>query len=220
MTELTQLARDCLAILEASSSTDEIALPRQAGELPSASRTVAREAEVSDASTGPASAELEAGPHSDPEAESAVAKPFRGDPDGGASVEENSDPPSAISRVPLALVLAACPDICDYARSEIRTPRDLCAAANLLRPLLEVTVDAWNEACRVMGREGAAIVLAVLLQRGVAIKNPGGYLRTLTRRAAAGRFSVWPMLMALNAARQKVPPKVRSLQSSEAARSP
>ena len=101
------------------------------------------------------------------------------------------------------MVLDACPDIIDYARGEIRSYRDLLATATVVRPLLGISPSAWEEAGDVMGEAQAASVVAAILQRGVAIKNPGGYLRNLTRRAAAGQFSVWPMLMALSATRLK-----------------
>jgi replication initiation protein RepC len=35
------------------------------------------------------------------------------------------------------------------------------------------------------------------VQRSAMIKSPGGYLRNLTEKARAGKFSAWPMLMAL-----------------------
>lgn len=105
--------------------------------------------------------------------------------------------------VPLRVVLDACPDIIDYARGEIRSYRELLTAAALVRPLLGISPSAWEEAGQVMGETQASIVVAAILQRGVAIKNPGGYLRNLTRRAAAGEFSIWPMLLALSATRLK-----------------
>lgn len=105
--------------------------------------------------------------------------------------------------VPLRFVLDACPDVIDYARGEIRSYSELLTTATLVRPLLGISPSAWEEAGQVMGEIQASIVVAAILQRGVAIKNPGGYLRNLTRRAAAGEFSVWPMLMSLSAARLK-----------------
>ena len=41
------------------------------------------------------------------------------------------------------------------------------------------------------------LIVAAILQRGVAITSAGGYLRELTRKAEAGEFSLGPMLMAL-----------------------
>lgn len=105
--------------------------------------------------------------------------------------------------VPLRLVLEACPDIADYVRTGIRSHRDLLAAVEIVRPMLGISPSAWEDARTTMGREKASIVVSAILQRGVAIKNPGGYLRNLTGRAAAGQFSIWPMLMALHAARVK-----------------
>ncbi|RZN12099.1 plasmid replication protein RepC [Bradyrhizobium sp. Leo121] len=105
--------------------------------------------------------------------------------------------------MPVRLIIEACPDIVNYARGDIRTIGDLVAAARLARQLLAVSPSAWNEACTVMGEEGASLTLAVILQRGDSIKNAGGYLRTLTRRAAAGELSIWPLIMALRALNQK-----------------
>jgi replication initiation protein RepC len=58
-------------------------------------------------------------------------------------------------------------------------------------------VDAWNQACEVMGAVDAAIVVAAILQRGDKIASPGGYLRSLTDKARAEQFSIGPLLMAL-----------------------
>jgi replication initiation protein RepC len=91
----------------------------------------------------------------------------------------------------------------EYARGDIRTVQDLIATASLIRPLLGVSPSAWEEACAAMGEGQASVALAAILQRGTAIKNAGGYLRTLTRRASAGEFSVWPMLIALTAPRRR-----------------
>jgi replication initiation protein RepC len=148
-------------------------------------------------------------------AEPEIKQPSAADAD---AVEATADVPSSPSapipaaqaapvhrsdNVPLRVVLDACPDINDYARSAIRSYRDLLATATVVRPLLGISPSAWEEAGNVMGEAQAAAVVAAILQRGVAIKNPGGYLRNLTRRAAAGQFSVWPMLMALSATRLK-----------------
>ena len=41
------------------------------------------------------------------------------------------------------------------------------------------------------------ILIACILQRASTIKSAGGYLRSLTRKAEAGEFSLRPVLMAL-----------------------
>lgn len=100
--------------------------------------------------------------------------------------------------LPLGIVLDACPDIVALAKGgEIRTWRDLMAAAATGRAYLGISPSAYQEACEVMGEDQAATVIAAIQQRFEHISSPGGYLRSLTTRARDGKFSVWPMIMAL-----------------------
>jgi replication initiation protein RepC len=99
--------------------------------------------------------------------------------------------------LPLGLVLKAAPEIGLYAQHGIRDWRQLVATAEHVRPMLGVSPDAWAEAVRLMGPEVAAVVLACILQDAARIRQPGGYLRALSRRAAEGGFSPGPMIMAL-----------------------
>jgi replication initiation protein RepC len=104
--------------------------------------------------------------------------------------------------LPLGMVLSACPEIANYAQGgPIRTWRDFAAAADRARPSMGVSPSAWQEAVEVMGPQNAAIVLAAILQRAEHIRSRGGYLRDLTEKARAQKFSVWPMIMALLGAR-------------------
>jgi replication initiation protein RepC len=103
---------------------------------------------------------------------------------------------------PLGMILNACPDIVDYARSGISNWRDFIATAASVRPMLGISPSAWAEACSAMGEADAATVLAAMLQRSDAIANAGGYLRELTRKTEIGEFSVAPMVMAAVAARR------------------
>ncbi len=98
---------------------------------------------------------------------------------------------------PLGMVLDACPDIADYARGGISSWRDLLVTANVARAALGISPSAWEEAQTILGEAQAAVVVACILQRGTAINSAGGYLRSLTRKAEAGEFSLGPMLMAL-----------------------
>jgi len=52
-----------------------------------------------------------------------------------------------------------------------------------------------------MGEVQAAIALAAIYQRSDQINTAGGYLRSLTDKAREGKFSTWPMVMALLRAR-------------------
>lgn len=102
-----------------------------------------------------------------------------------------------IPNIPLVLVLKACPDILEYEQQHPRHWHELVALAGFVRGMIGISPDAWDAAQSVMGRENAAITVASMLQRVSEIKNPGGYLRALTRKAADNGFSPGPMVMAL-----------------------
>lgn len=100
--------------------------------------------------------------------------------------------------MPLDAVLAACPQIRDYARDGIRDWRDLMQTAALVRSMLGVSPDAWERARDAMGDINASITIAAILERLGEIRSPGGYLRALTDRAEIGQYSVIPVIKALN----------------------
>ncbi|OYU47224.1 MAG: replication initiation protein RepC [Rhizobiales bacterium PAR1] len=114
---------------------------------------------------------------------------------------------------PLGMVLEACPDILDYAEAptgegQLETPtiRNWAAflkTAALVRAMLGISPDAWQDAVETMGLVDASIVIAAILQKGDDIRFPGGYLRALTEKKREGHFSVGPILMALISARLK-----------------
>ena len=104
---------------------------------------------------------------------------------------------------PLGMVLDACPDIVDYAKTGISNWRDFLATVVVVRTMLGISPSAWEEAQVVMGEAQAAVVVAAILQRGAVINSAGGYIRGLTGRARAGRFSPGPMLMALIGSRKR-----------------
>ncbi len=102
-----------------------------------------------------------------------------------------------IQKVPMTLVLKACPDIQPYAQEGLRNAHQLVETAHFLHPMLGIDSNVWHHSMKVMGHETASVALACILQRSSEIRNPGGYLRTLVRKAEEGKFSVWPMLRAL-----------------------
>ena len=102
-----------------------------------------------------------------------------------------------VSGLPLADILARCPQIADYAEGPIRHRADFVRAAHLARAALGISPDAWAKARDAMGDETAATVIACMLERVDQIRKPGGYLRALTDKAENGQFSVMPMLRAL-----------------------
>jgi replication initiation protein RepC len=100
-------------------------------------------------------------------------------------------------------VLSACPEITPWARGGVDSWRSLEEAAALARPALGISPDAWRAAQDALGGLDAAITVAAILQKGPAIRSPGGYLRSLTEKAALGQFSLGPVIMALLAARNR-----------------
>ena len=101
--------------------------------------------------------------------------------------------------LPLGIVLEACPSMLWLVKGGggIRNWREFLAAAETARPVLGISRSAWEDAQIAMGEQQAAIALAAIHQKSDQIKSPGGYLRNLTERAKEGKFSTWPMIMAL-----------------------
>jgi replication initiation protein RepC len=128
---------------------------------------------------------------------------------GGAAVgapDVETDAPSAdveeadtrrVPKIPLHLVIAGCPSLKTFYQGDIRHWHQLFNAACHVRPAMGISASAWEEAQRFMGPEQASIVVVAMLERFADIRSPGGYLRALTSKAAAGEFSCGPMVMAL-----------------------
>lgn len=138
-------------------------------------------------------------PESNSESENGSGE--RPEADGRAEYPENlgSQPKREL---PLGVVLSACPNMRELAQNGALVHwRDFVAAAELARPMLGISPSAWREACGVLGERQAAITLAAIYQRADQINSAGGYLRSLTDRARDGKFSTWPMVMALLRAR-------------------
>ena len=102
-----------------------------------------------------------------------------------------------VPKIPLHLVIAGCPSLKTFYHGDIRHWHQLFDAACYVRPAMGISASAWEEAQRFMGPEQASIVVVAMLERFADIRSPGGYLRALTSKAAAGEFSCGPMVMAL-----------------------
>jgi replication initiation protein RepC len=113
----------------------------------------------------------------------------------GADVEEADT--RRMPKIPLHLVIAGCPSLKTFYQGDIRHWHQLFDAACHVRPAMGISASAWEEAQRFMGPEQASIVVVAMLERFADIRSPGGYLRALTSKAAAGEFSCGPMVMAL-----------------------
>jgi len=112
-----------------------------------------------------------------------------------ADVEERDT--RKVPKIPLHLVIASCPSLKTFYQGDVRHWHQLFDAACHVRPAMGISVSAWEEAQRCMGPEQASIVVVAMLERFSEIRSPGGYLRALTSKAAAGEFSCGPMVMAL-----------------------
>lgn len=70
--------------------------------------------------------------------------------------------------------------------------KDLVDAACGLLPELGISKSAWNEACTVLGTTGAALCVLITdhaaLRTQDRVRNPGGYLRSMTRKAQRGEL--------------------------------
>jgi replication initiation protein RepC len=113
----------------------------------------------------------------------------------GADAEEANT--RRVPKIPLHLVIAGCPSLKTFYQGDIRHWHQLFDAACHVRPAMGISASAWEEAQRFMGPEQASIVVVAMLERFADIRSPGGYLRALTSKAAAGEFSCGSMVMAL-----------------------
>lgn len=71
---------------------------------------------------------------------------------------------------------------------------EIVEAASSLLPALGIHKSAWAEACKVLGRNGAAICVLIIDQKlqdpHHRVRNPGGYLREMTARAGRGELNL------------------------------
>lgn len=137
--------------------------------------------------------------NSKPESQFESRNRCRSNHEAGSTLEHDDNVHSLPDRkLPLGIVLEACPNVALLARSgRVSNWHDLIAAAELARSMLGISPSAWQEAVLVMGIRDAAVTLGAIYQRQEQISSAGGYLRSLSERARQAKFSTWPMVMAL-----------------------
>lgn len=137
----------------------------------------------------------------EPRLEKAQGEGSASDPATALVAERRTDEPVPVDnnlpRIPLGLVLTACSEYRTYAERPVRHWHDLVRVADVIRPMMGVSPPAWDEAKQYMGPEEASVVILAMLERFGDIRSPGGYLRSLSAKAALGEFSCGPMIMAL-----------------------
>lgn len=109
---------------------------------------------------------------------------------GGKSslVNQPQHPPQTL--VALQDLLRAIPALNTYGISRPRTWTDLARLAPQICRMAGISEDARRRAVDQMGEQAAAIAIAITLQKfdERQVKSPGGYLRAMTERAAAGEL--------------------------------
>lgn len=89
---------------------------------------------------------------------------------------------------------------------------DILDAAYSHKTMLGVSDSIWGEACQVLTRHGAAVVMAVVVAKRMELKSPGGYFRGMVKKARQGELNLGPTLYALRDIREgnAAVPKTRS----------
>lgn len=120
---------------------------------------------------------------------------------GEANLSKRATEPAhgrnGLEKVSIAELKQACPAFTDYALDGLDDWRAARDAAELARPMLGISKDAWLRALTAMGPAGAVVTVAYLIERATEIKSAGGYLRALTEKAETGKLRLRPMIDSL-----------------------
>ena len=97
-----------------------------------------------------------------------------------------SAPTTGLNLTPAELIRLA-PRLKAYLRGPDPTWRDVVDAADWVRNDLGISKPAWGEACLLLGRDGAAIAVAIVStkEKGYFRTSPGGYFRGMLDKAKA-----------------------------------
>lgn len=103
------------------------------------------------------------------------------------------------SLVALSDLLRAAPVITQTWGLRVRTWADLMRALPDMAVIAGISPDARDRAIKQMGQQAAAVAIAVTLQKQdmQEVTSPGGYLRAMTERAAAGTLHLTRSVHAL-----------------------
>jgi replication initiation protein RepC len=129
------------------------------------------------------------------------------DPNGMRGRDGEVNPPvlsdsGTVLRVSVDELLRLAPRLRTYLRTSAPGWREIVDAADWLRGELGVSRPLWGEACLAMGRERAAIAIAIVSARPVAYfrTTPGGYFHGMVAKAKAGELNlartIWGLRLA------------------------
>jgi len=118
----------------------------------------------------------------------------------------SSPPPSPekLFRLKAAQLLDLIPLLARYILTDSPTWRDIVdAVGTLLRPSLGVSLSLWGDACRIMGREHAALAMALLLTKDIRHfrVSPAAYFAGMVRKAEKGELHMERTIWALRSAK-------------------
>jgi replication initiation protein RepC len=97
-------------------------------------------------------------------------------------------------------LLDLAPRLAAYVQSTSPNWADIVTAAGQwLRHDLDVSLPLWGEACRTMGREQAALALAIVSTKpeGHFTRGAGGYFAGMVRKSASGELHLEPTVWML-----------------------
>ena len=105
-------------------------------------------------------------------------------------------------------LLRIAPRLRPYVATPTPTWPEIVDAADWLRHDLGVSKSLWGEACLAMGREQAAIALAIVSAKPVEhfTSTPGGYFNGMVGRAKAGTLNLSRTIWGLRSRSPMKPP--------------
>ena len=120
--------------------------------------------------------------------DSGVQTPLPPGQDAETSVDRNLEKYG----IDVAFIADACREVCWELSFGTPTWADVFAIAMREAKNLFVPDHAWNEACRIMGKHGAAAAMITIAHKADAgkVERPGAYLRGMSARAAIGELQL------------------------------
>jgi replication initiation protein RepC len=111
-------------------------------------------------------------------------------------------------------VVQLAPRLKGFLRHPNPTWPEIVDAADWIRTELGISKPAWNQACLAMGRDLAAIAIAIISAKEPGeIRNPGGYLRGMLAKHIAGELhlerTIWALRRVLDPGRYDQHPRSR-----------
>lgn len=118
-------------------------------------------------------------------------------PDGEILPEQQ--PRITAKPIDLNTIRTLCPDFWQwvYSKSGVPTWDDVVvAAAGIVRASLQIPESTWKAAARLLGRESAAIAVALIFEKNAEgiITTPGAYLNGMVKKAEDGNLHLPPSL--------------------------